>query len=255
MQTKRAISLVGLFFLLMVFSGCSNGDNSAADKAAGQATGLASGLIDAKKKAQENVSDATQKENTNLSNSLNEENNMSTNAPKAPVVNQDLIKKYPFATIKTSLGDIKVKFYGTDTPLTVTNFLQLAQANFYANTKFHRVIKGFMIQTGDPLSKDDAAKGSWGTGGPGYKFPDELKGTEKYPQGTLAMANSGPDTNGSQFFIVTADPSVALPPSYTVFGEVVSGMDTALKIESVKTTSPDRPVEDVSIVSVTPLDK
>ena len=145
----------------------------------------------------------------------------------------DLIKKYSAALIKTSLGDIKVQFDAKNAPLTVNNFLKLAEKGFYDGTKFHRVIKGFMIQGGDPLSKDDSMKERWGTGGPGYKFADELKGTEKYVQGTLAMANSGPNTNGSQFFIVTADPGYPLQPQYTVFGQVVSGMDAALKIENV----------------------
>jgi cyclophilin family peptidyl-prolyl cis-trans isomerase len=155
-----------------------------------------------------------------------------------------------FATIKTNLGNIKVKLDAMNAPITAGNFLKLASDGFYTNVKFHRVIKGFMIQTGDPLSKDDAKKSQWGTGGPGYKFADELKGTEKYPQGTLAMANAGPNTNGSQFFIVTADPGYPLPPSYTVFGQVVSGMDVALKIDGVKTLPGDRPAEDVVITGV-----
>lgn len=248
MRIKRTLSFCGLFLAVVLLSGCAS-DNSADN------SGVSSGLLGAPKVAQDNIAKSTDQENANLNNSLNQDNNMSTNAPKAPVVNQDLIKKYPFALIKTSLGDIKVKFNGATTPLTVTNFLQLAQENFYDNTKFHRVIKGFMIQAGDPLSKNETAKASWGTGDPGYKFKDELAGTEKYPQGTLAMANSGPNTNGSQFFIVTASPEAPLPPSYTVFGTVVSGIDVALKIENVPTTTPDRPVEDVTIQSVTPSEK
>ncbi|HLN19440.1 MAG TPA: peptidylprolyl isomerase, partial [Patescibacteria group bacterium] len=100
-------------------------------------------------------------------------------------------------------------------------------------------------------------KSRWGTGGPGYKFVDELNGSEKYPQGTVAMANSGPDTNGSQFFIVTASPEAPLPPSYSVFGQVTGGMDVALKIENVKTTGApsDRPLENISINSIELLKK
>ncbi|HCU71045.1 MAG TPA: peptidylprolyl isomerase [Candidatus Moranbacteria bacterium] len=169
--------------------------------------------------------------------------------------NSALVKKYTSANIKTNQGDIKVKLYGDSAPVTVGNFLKLASEDFYANTKFHRVIKGFMIQGGDPLSKESSKKDQWGTGGPGYSFKDELKGTEKYPQGTLAMANSGPDTNGSQFFIVTASPAAQLPANYTVFGEVVSGMDVALKIENVKTEASDRPVEDVVIEGIEALEK
>ena len=107
-----------------------------------------------------------------------------------------------------------------------------------------------MIQAGDPNSKDDSKKSLWGTGGPGYKFDDELTGKETYPQGTVAMANAGPNTNGSQFFIVTANPA-PLPPSYTVFGKVTKGLDVALKIENVKTETADRPVDNVIIQKVT----
>lgn len=155
------------------------------------------------------------------------------------------------ATITTNKGTIEVTF-ATNTPLTVANFTKLAQAQFYNGVRFHRVIKDFMIQSGDPLSKDTANMTTWGTGGPGYKFNDELVGNEQYSLGTLAMANSGPNTNGSQFFIVTANPGAPLPPSYTVFGKVTKGIETALKIQEVKTTgSPsDRPLEDVIIEKI-----
>lgn len=249
MKTKKAVSVFGLLLLVVLLSGCAK-DNTELEKA-----GVAGGLSNVPQKASKEITKATEKENAHLNNSLNEEKNMNSSTLKAPVINQDLIKKYPFAEIKTSLGDIKVKFKSDVSPLTVTNFLQLAEGKFYDSVKFHRVIKGFMIQAGDPLSKDNAMKNRWGTGGPGYKFKDELSGTEKYLQGTLAMANSGPDTNGSQFFIVTASPGAQLPPSYTVFGEVVSGIDVALKIENVKTEVSDRPVEDVLILSVMPSEK
>ena len=167
----------------------------------------------------------------------------------------DLATQYPKAIIKTSLGDIEVRLEADNAPLAVNNFLDLAQKEFYNGTKFHRVIKGFMIQGGDPYSKDDTAKNTWGTGGPGYTFNDELKGNEKYTQGTLAMANSGPNTNGSQFFIVTADPAASLSPSYTVFGHVIAGMDVALKIEKVATGEADRPVQDVVIKTIEPVKK
>jgi cyclophilin family peptidyl-prolyl cis-trans isomerase len=153
--------------------------------------------------------------------------------------------------IKTSYGEIEVSLLTDKAPNTTANFLKLAGNGFYDGTKFHRVIKGFMIQGGDPLSEDNGKKEAWGTGGPGYKFDDELTGQETYPQGTLAMANSGPNTNGSQFFIVTASPGAPLPPSYTVFGKVVAGMDTAMKIEAVVTETNDRPVKDVIIEGMT----
>ncbi len=158
------------------------------------------------------------------------------------------------ATLHTNMGDIEIAFDDKNAPNTVINFVTLASTKFYDGVRFHRVIKDFMIQTGDPLSKDLSKKDVWGTGGPGYKFADELKGNEKYTQGTVAMANAGPNTNGSQFFIVTASPSVGLPPSYTVFGHVTKGIDIALKIQNVKTELPgqaDRPVEEVVVKSVT----
>lgn len=160
-----------------------------------------------------------------------------------------LPEKITSATITTNKGTVEVIF-ATNTPVTVLNFAKLAQSGFYDGTRFHRVIKDFMIQGGDPLSKDIANKDRWGTGGPGYRFNDELTGTEKYPLGTLAMANSGPNTNGSQFFIVTANPGYPLPPNYTVFGHVSSGIETALTIQNVKTDSADRPLEDVIIEKI-----
>lgn len=156
---------------------------------------------------------------------------------------------YTKATITTNKGVIEIDLV-KDRPLTTKNFGTLAQANFYDGVRFHRVIKDFMIQTGDPFSKDPTKVNAWGTGGPGYKFQDELTGKETYPLGTVAMANSGPNTNGSQFFIVTATPGAPLPPSYTVFGKVTKGMDVAMKIQEVATNSSDRPLEDVIITNI-----
>jgi len=173
----------------------------------------------------------------------------------SPEQQKSLTKEYSQALIKTNYGDIKVKFYGSDAPLTVNNFLNLAQADFYNGTKFHRVIKGFMIQGGDPLSKGtDTAV--YGSGGPGYQFKDEYN---NYPldAGTLAMANAGPDTNGSQFFIVTSPTELHLQGHYTIFGKVVSGLDIVTKIENVSVLpnpgNPDEislPAENVIINSV-----
>lgn len=153
------------------------------------------------------------------------------------------------AVIKTSLGDITVKLYAEDSPKTVANFVKLAQDGTYDNTKFHRVIKDFMIQGGDPLSKNDDNKSAWGTGDPGYKFDDEFN-DHKLVKGSLAMANSGPNTNGSQFFIVTAEATPWLDGMHTNFGEVTEGMDVVEKIQAVATEGPDRPVEDVVVESV-----
>lgn len=153
------------------------------------------------------------------------------------------------ATITTNMGVIEVEL-AKDKPITTKNFGTLAQSKFYDGVRFHRVIKDFMIQTGDPLSKDISQASAWGTGGPGYKFQDELTGDEKYLEGTLAMANSGPNTNGSQFFIVTAKPGYPLPPNYTVFGKITKGIDVARKIQNVKTGPSDRPLEDVIVQKI-----
>ena len=158
-------------------------------------------------------------------------------------------KIYTSATITTNKGPIEITFVN-NTPITVEKFGALASTDYYSGIRFHRVIKDFMIQTGDPNSKDITKQGEWGMGGPGYKFNDELTGTEQYPLGTVAMANAGPNTNGSQFFIITANPGYPLPPNYTVFGHVTKGIETALAIQAVKTGQSDRPLEDIIIEKV-----
>ena len=135
-----------------------------------------------------------------------------------PTTRIDVTKDYK-ATLKTTYGDIEIKINAIDTPVTATNFVYLSKLGFYNNTIFHRVIKGFMIQGGDP-------KGD-GTGGPGYTFKDEPI-EDEYERGVVAMANYGPDTNGSQFFIMHQ--KVDLPKSYVIFGKVVKGMDVVDKI-------------------------
>lgn len=153
------------------------------------------------------------------------------------------------ATLKTSMGDIVIKFFPKDAPMTVNNFIQLAQQGFYDGDRFHRVIKGFMIQTGDPNSKDENFDND-GLGGPGYEFQDEIN-SHKLVRGAVAMANAGPDTNGSQFFIVTAQSTPWLDGHHTVFGEVVSGMDVIDKIESTTTNANDHPTSNITITKVT----
>lgn len=154
-------------------------------------------------------------------------------------------------TLQTSLGDIKLELYPNDAPKTVANFIKLAESGFYDGVTFHRVIPGFMIQGGDPLSKD-ADPNNDGTGGPGYMFADELNPATAsykagYKKGVLAMANAGVNTNGSQFFIMLADNP--LPNQYSIFGHVIAGQNVVDKIGAVKTTgSPiDRPLEKVVI--------
>ena len=154
------------------------------------------------------------------------------------------------ATLHTNHGDITIEFLDTDAPNTVANFTKLAREGFYNGTKFHRVIAGFMIQGGDPLSKDDAMQARWGTGGPGYKFEDEIHANNKNAIGTIAMANSGPDTNGSQFFINVANNNF-LDGKHTVFGRVTAGMDVVEKIQSAKTGPSDRPISPIVIESIT----
>lgn len=163
----------------------------------------------------------------------------------------------PVVVLHTTMGNIVIKLYAKDAPKAVANFLELARSGFYDGVKFHRVIKGFMIQSGDPLTKDDTKMSAWGTGGPGYKFENEASG-HLFVRGSLGMANSGGTaTNGSQFFIVTAPSTPFLDGGYTNFGEVVEGLDIAMKIEGVQTdgsaqmgTGNDRPVAPITITSV-----
>lgn len=143
------------------------------------------------------------------------------------------------AKFQTSLGDFTVKLYGDKTPLTVSNFVTLAKKGFFNGLIFHRVIAGFMIQGGDP-------KGD-GTGGPDYKYKDEFSTDLKFDRkGILAMANSGPNTNGSQFFITVA-PTPHLNNVHTIFGEVINGYDIVEKISNVKTNSLNKPLENITI--------
>ena len=167
--------------------------------------------------------------------------------PTATTTNN--LQKAMQATIHTNQGDITIEFIG-DAPKTVANFQKLVQTGFYNQTKFHRVIKGFMIQGGDPLTKDDTMASRWGTGGPGYQFEDEIHPNNHNDVGTISMANSGPDTNGSQFFINVASNNF-LDPKHTVFGKVVAGMEIVSAIEKTPTAPGDRPLSPVVIESVT----
>ena len=159
-------------------------------------------------------------------------------------------KKIMHATLHTNKGDITIEFFDTDAPNTVANFVKLAGAGFYNGTKFHRVIKGFMVQGGDPLSKDDSKAAQWGTGGPGYQFADEIRANNKNNIGTISMANAGANTNGSQFFINTANNNF-LDTKHTTFGKVTVGLDVVSAIENTPTGANDRPVEAMVINSIT----
>ncbi len=167
---------------------------------------------------------------------------MSQTYPRPPDLEIDPQRQYS-ATIETSKGTMQLELYAADALRSVNNFVFLARQGFYDGVIFHRVIEGFMIQGGDPTGT--------GRGGPGYRFQDELDLARRhgYPRGTLAMANAGPNTQGSQFFIVHED--AALPPDYTVFGRVVEGLDVVDAIAASSTDRADRPLEDVRIERVT----
>jgi len=144
--------------------------------------------------------------------------------------------------MRTNQGDIVLELFDDAAPKTVANFKRLATDGFYDGVIFHRIIRDFMIQGGDPTGT--------GTGGPGYTFEDEFN-DHKVVRGALAMANAGPNTNGSQFFIVTTDEAPWLDGKHTVFGRVVDGMDVVDKIEGTRTGAGDRPVDEQRIESVT----
>lgn len=189
---------------------------------------------------------AAQKENTSAINTKN------TN--ETAMINTDTQTKT--AIIHTTMGDITVELFVGKMPITAGNFIKLAEEGFYNEVKFHRVIKEFMIQGGDPLTKDETKQSLWGTGGPGYAIEDEhVKGFSN-TRGTLSMANSGPNSGGSQFFINLVDNTQLdfdknpLSSKHPVFGKVVDGMDVVDTIGSTPTGPGDRPIEPVIITSV-----
>jgi cyclophilin family peptidyl-prolyl cis-trans isomerase len=156
------------------------------------------------------------------------------------------------ATIATEKGDIEIDLFTTDAPKATQNFVDLAQKGYYDDVVFHRVIPGFVIQAGDGQHGKKASlnTGRVGTGGPGYTFEDEpVKGD--YVRGSVAMANAGPNTNGSQFFICTADLTGRLPKSYTLFGQVTKGLDVVDAIVSAPRNSKDLPDDPVAITAIT----
>ncbi|MFD0680509.1 MULTISPECIES: peptidylprolyl isomerase [unclassified Paenibacillus] len=173
-------------------------------------------------------------------------------SPPAMIIDSN--KSYQ-ALVKTNKGDITIELFANTAPKTVNNFVFLSKEGFYNDIVFHRIIKSFMVQTGDPNGN--------GTGGPGYKFEDELSSTYKYEPGIVAMANAGPNTNGSQFFICTGEDSKSLDqyPNYTIFGKVTAGMDTVLKIADTKvekannTGELSHPSEKVFMESITVTEK
>lgn len=168
-----------------------------------------------------------------------------------PMNTDSLTSTGPVVRLTTSKGDIRIALDAKDTPATAENFKKLIEKGFYDGTKFHRVINNFMIQGGDPLTKDDTQMSRWGTGGPGYVFADEIQpATNHNVRGTIAMANSGPNTNGSQFFINVVD-NTFLDGKHTVFGRVIEGMDVVDTIVATPTGTNDRPLTPVVVTSGT----
>jgi peptidylprolyl isomerase len=159
-----------------------------------------------------------------------------------PEMGIDPDKRYT-ATMSTSMGDLVIALDAVKAPATVNNFVFLALNHYYDGVIFHRIINGFMCQGGDPDGT--------GRGGPGYRFADELPKAGQYEIGSLAMANAGPNTNGSQFFVISGKSGVQLPPQYSLFGKVVKGLEIVDEMQRVPTSGGDRPKTDVVINSVT----
>lgn len=158
-----------------------------------------------------------------------------------PAMCIDRSKRYS-AQMVTNKGTMTIALDAVSAPLTVNNFVVLARYHYYDGIVFHRIIPGFVLQGGDPTGT--------GRGGPGYKFSDELPSPGRYELGSLAMANAGPDTNGSQFFVISGPSGIRLPPQYSLFGKVVAGLEVVAAIDAVGTQS-GTPTERVTIESVT----
>jgi cyclophilin family peptidyl-prolyl cis-trans isomerase len=154
----------------------------------------------------------------------------------------DVTKTYT-ATMETSMGSLTILLDPVAAPKTVNSFVFLARYHYYDDIIFHRIIKGFVCQGGDPTGT--------GRGGPGYKFEDELPKAGQYELGSVAMANAGPNTNGSQFFLISGSSGMQLPPAYALFGKITQGLDVLSAMEKVPTKAGDKPVTDLVIKSVT----
>ncbi|MFQ5556409.1 MAG: peptidylprolyl isomerase [Acidimicrobiales bacterium] len=162
--------------------------------------------------------------------------------PEAPAMCIDPSRRYQ-AEMVTSMGSLGIALDAASAPTTVNNFVVLARYHYYDGIIFHRIIRDFMCQGGDPTGT--------GRGGPGYRFADELPRAGRYEIGSVAMANAGPNTNGSQFFIISGPSGVGLPPQYSLFGKVVAGLEVVDAMQKVATDRDDRPRDDVVIESVT----
>ena len=251
MKPNTMKMILPLILIMLFFSACTSGntglitEKTASEDMENFDDSDIKSRIDELKEGKQPVSNS--KETNTKESMMNDKNSQKPNQPKQ-VQLETLTKQYNAANIKTNYGNIKIKFYNDDSPITVNNFMNLAKKGFYNGLKFHRVIPDFMIQSGCPNSKDDDWNND-GTGGPGYSFQDEFN-KHKLVKGSLAMANSGPNTNGSQFFIVTKDSTPWLDGKHTNFGYVEEGMDIVEKIEKVDTNERDHPTDDVIIESV-----
>lgn len=227
----KYIKVVGLFALMLVFlAACSVGDKK----------------ILTKESTQEDVDNAVSQVEAleNLVSGVTNDTNNTNDAMDTSNEERTVV------VMKTSLGDITLELFNDISPNTVENFVKLSEDGFYDGILFHRVIPDFMIQAGDPNTKTDPT--NWnihGTGGPGYKFADEFN-NQPLVRGSLAMANSGPNTNGSQFFIVTAPATPWLDGRHTNFGQVIAGLDVVDAIVSVDRNPNDHPLKDVKILSI-----
>ena len=199
-------------------------------------------------------------QNSNKNNNLiinNQKNMIKLN--KEEMINRDVLKKYSQAEFQTSEGNFTIEFFNEKMPETVANFLNLAESGYFDGIKFHRVIADFMIQGGDPLTKNDSMVAMWGTGGPGYAIADEHVVDPELSnlRGTISMANSGPNSGGSQFFINVKDNTFLdfdkepLSSKHPVFGKIISGMDVVDSISLIDTDGSDRPMKDVIIEKIT----
>jgi len=228
---KNILFLTLLTSSTLLLSACTKSNDL---KLGGSATGGGTGQAE---------SDSTTLKSQSINLQLKEKKMNDTKTVAKPSMQIDKTKKYT-AVLNTTEGSITIELKADETPITVNNFVYLAKQNFYNNTIFHRVIDGFMIQGGDPLGT--------GAGSPGYRFDDEpFKG--EYKKGTVAMANAGPNTNGSQFFIMHQD--YALPKNYVIFGQVIEGLEIVDKIATAKVEpnaggEMSKPADPVTVQSV-----
>lgn len=238
MRLKQLGGILGIILLVTLIAACGAVQGADKDEKEPAATSLASGDAD----IESGCWDATDRVNTQGDSELANIQQWST----PPAMAIDGSKKYD-AVVETNKGDFTIELLPAEAPLTVNNFVCLARAGFYDNTPIHRIVAGFVIQGGDPTGT--------GSGGPGYRFNDEPVNLD-YTKGTVAMANAGKNTNGSQFFVVLDDLTGKLPKNYTIFGRVTEGMDVVDEIGKTKTQvgrsgEKSTPSEPVTIEKVT----